>query len=188
MKTKFCGLLSAFWVLAALTVGYAAHADAASDARKTITALYMKRDAAEQKKDIQGSLSALAPNFVFITKDGQKGDAKLLKRRISPVFALMQNVKAKSQIQKFAVKGKNATLTVKQHIEMLIVNTQSQAPQKFAADETSEDLWTRGASGWLQTRMKTITETAALDGKTVTERVNLADGTIKKPGGTKKSK
>ena len=100
----------------------------------------------------------------------------------------MQNVKAKSQVQKFAVNGKNATATVKQHIEMLVVNGQSQMPQKFVADETSEDLWTKTASGWLQTRMKTLSETAALDGKTINERVNLADGTIKKPGATRKSK
>jgi hypothetical protein len=181
-------LLPAILILLGLGAGIGANADEAADARKAIASLYAKRDAAEQKKDLEGSFSALSPNFVFITKDGQKGDAKLLKRRISPIFAMMQNVKAKSQIQKFSVKGKNATVVVKQHIEMLIVNTQTQMPQKFAADETSEDLWSKTASGWLQTRMKTITETASLDGKTINERVNLADGTIKKPGETKKSK
>src|SRR5881275_2824467 len=81
-----------------------ARADAASDARKTIQAVYVKRDVAEQKKDLDGSLSALAPDFVFVAKDGQKGDAKLLKRRMTPLITLMQQVKSKSEITKFSLQ------------------------------------------------------------------------------------
>lgn len=164
-----------------------ARADAASDARKAIQAVYAKRDAAEQKKDIDGSLSALTPDFVFVAKDGQKGDAKLLKRRLTPLVTLMQSVKSKSEITKFALKGKQATATVKAHLEMLVVDPQTQVPQKLVADATSEDLWTKTTAGWLQKKMTTRTETATLDGKSVEDQIKL-NGNSAKPGGATKKK
>ncbi len=164
-----------------------AHADAAADARRAIQAVYTKRDAAEQKKDIDGSLSALAPDFVYVAKDGQKGDAKLLKRRLTPLISLMQSVKSKSVITKFALKGKVAAATVKSHVEMLVVNPQTQVPQKVVADATSEDLWTKTGSGWLQKKMTTKTETASLDGKSIDDQLRL-NGKPGKSGGSPKMK
>ena len=152
-----------------------AQADAATDVKKTLQTIYNKRDVATQKKDVSGSLSTLAPDFVYVAKDGQKGDVKLLKRRLTPLFALMLEVKAKSDVQKLTVKGKQATATVKQHLEMLVVNPQTQQPQRFIANATSEDLWTKTGSGWLQKRMTTKTETAALDGRAINERIKLDD-------------
>src|SRR5258708_7164158 len=180
-------LLAAAWILAPGCTVLAAHADTATDARKTIQAVYTKRDAAEQKKDIDGSLSALAPDFVFVAKDGQKGDAKLLKRRLTPLISLMQSVKSKSEITRFALKGKNVTATVKSHIEMLVLNPQTQVPQKLVADGTSEDLWIKTGSGWLQKRMTTKTEKAVLDGKSIDDQLKLSDKPGK-PGGSPKNK
>jgi hypothetical protein len=157
----------------ALALHGSARADSAADVKKNLQQIYNKRDAAREKKDIQGSLSALAPNFVFVAKDGQKGDIKLLKRRLTPLFTFMQSVKSKSDIQKLALKGKEATATVKQHLDMLVVDPQTQQPRKFSLDATSEDLWTKTASGWLQKRLTTKSETAILDGKSVADQLKL---------------
>ncbi len=168
-----------------------ARADAAADARKSITAVYAKRDAAAQKKDIEGSLSALAPDFVFVAKDGQKGDAKLLKRRLTPLLSLVQSLKSRTAITKFALKENQATATAKSHVEMLVLNPQTQVPQRLAADGTSEDVWTKTGSGWLQKRMKTLTETASLDGKSVGEAMKQSGqpgkGATPKNKGAKKA-
>ena len=164
-----------------------AQADTAADARKMIQAVYTKRDAAEQKKDLEGSLSSLAPDFVFEAKDGQRGDAKLLKRRLTPLIMLMQSVKSKSEITKFAFKGKDAKATVKAHLEMLVLNPQTQVPQRVVADATSEDLWTKTATGWLQKKMTTKSETASLNGKSISEQLDL-NGKPGKPGGSPKNK
>jgi hypothetical protein len=157
----------------ALVLVVSARADSTADVQKNLQQIYNKRDAAREKKDIQGSLSALTPNFVFVSTDGQKGDAKLLKQKLSPLFAFMQSVKSKSDIQKLALKGKEATATVKQHLDMLVVDPQTQQPRKFSLDATSEDLWTKTPSGWLQKRLTTKTEKAMLDGKSIADQLKL---------------
>jgi hypothetical protein len=166
--------------LAAVTIGCicgGARADSPAAVRKTLDQVYKRRDTAAEKKDVKGALSSLAPDFVFVSKDGQKGDVKLLKRRLTPLFALMQNVKSKSEIQKLTLKGNAATATVRQHLEMLILNQQTQQPQRFVADATSDDLWTKTGAGWLQKRMTTTRETAMLDGKSVDQQLNLHNDT-----------
>lgn len=182
-RTLIVGLMVVF----GFALQISAYADVSADARKTIQGLYDKRDSAAQKKDIQGTLAALSPDFVFVAKDGQKGDAKLLKRRLTPLFTLMQSVKSKSGIQKFALKGKEATATVKQHLEMLVVNPQTQVPQKFVADATSEDIWTKTGSGWLQKRMTTRAEKAVLDGKSVEDQLNISRKPAKESRSPKKN-
>ena len=164
-----------------------ARADAAADARKSIQAIYAKRDAAEHKKDVNGSLISLGPNFVYVTKDGQKGDAALLKRQIAPVIQFMQSVDAKSEITKFSIKGKEATAIVKAHLEMLVLDPQTQAPQKIVGVVTSEDLWTKTDSGWLQKKMSTKSQTATLNGKSIDDQINLK-GKPAKSGGSPKNK
>ena len=160
----------------ALNLHAPAAAQSAAAARNAIQQAYNKRDVAAGKKDIQGSLSTVAPDFVFVTKDGQKGDVKLLKRRLTPLFSLMQSVKSHTEIQKLTVKGSTATAIVKQHLEMLVVNPQTQIPQKFIADATSEDIWSKAGAGWLQKRMTNKSETATLDGKSVDEQLKLGAG------------
>src|SRR5690349_15431189 len=112
-----------FIVLATQAVVYA---DTTADAKKSLQGLYSKRDAAAEKKDVSASLSTLAPDFVYVSLDGQKGDAKLLKRRLTPLFSMVQSVKSKSAVQKLALKGNVATATVKQHLEMLVLDPQTQ--------------------------------------------------------------
>ena len=164
-----------------------ARADASADAKKTIAAIYAKRDAAEQKKDIDGSMSAVTPDFVYVTKDGQKGDAATLKRQMTPLVSFMQSIKSKSAITKFVLKGKEAVATVKSHLEMLVMNPQTQAPQKVIADGLSEDLWTKTGKGWLQKKMVTKSQTATVDGKAIDTQVKL-NGKSAKPAAAPKNK
>jgi hypothetical protein len=168
-------LRAALIALLALPFAAQAFADAAADTKKEIQKLYMKRDAAAQKKDVNGALSAYSPDFVYIAKDGQKGGLKVLKKKLIPLFALMQSVKATTAVQSFALKGKDATATVKEHLEMLVVNPNTQVPQKFVADAVSEDLWTKTGQGWLQKRSKTKTEKASLDGKSIDDKLDLSE-------------
>jgi hypothetical protein len=159
----------------------AARSDASSDVKKALQTVYAKRDSAIEKKDIQGSLSMIAPDFIFVAKDGQKGDARVVKQRLTPLLALVQSVKSRSLIQRFVLKGKQATVLLKQHLEMMLVNPETQAPQKFAADATSEDLWVKSGSRWLQRRRTTKSEMAVLAGRKIDDRINL--GGKRRPNG-----
>src|SRR6266853_385125 len=115
--------LTAIFIFIALVVPLhgVAQVDTGSAAKKSIQGLYSRRDAAAEKKDVNTTLSTLAPDFVYVSLDGQQGDAKLLKRRLTPLFTMMQSVKSTSEIQKLTLKGKVATATVKQHLEMLVL-------------------------------------------------------------------
>ncbi len=159
-----------------------AEAESAAGVKRLVQAAYARRDSAAQNKDLNGSLATVTPDFVFISRDGQKGDSKLLKRRLTPLFAMVQSLKAKSELLKFAVRRGQADATVKQHLEMYVINPQTQTPQKYVVDAISEDLWIRTRSGWFQKRMTAKAESATMNGKRIDDRMQLSPGPHQRTG------
>ena len=154
--------------LLTLGTGFAASADSSAFVKKTLTTLYEKRDAAASKKDIKGAVTSFSPDFVYVSKEGQKGDLKTLQQRIFAYISLMKTVKVKSVIQTIVVKGKTAKVTVKDHLDMSITNDKTGKTTKVTADQFSEDQWEKGGKGWLQKRMTVKKEAAMMDGKPIT--------------------
>ena len=142
-----------------------AKADSSGDARKAIQLMYQKRDAAAQKRDLKATLATAGSDFVFVSKDGQKGDIKELKKRLSTLYVMTQSLKSSSAIKKFAIKGKQAVVTSSWRLTVVAMDPQTQLPRHFEAESTSEDVWAKGPTGWLEQRMTIKQERATLDGK-----------------------
>lgn len=167
-------------VLAISVCVTAAHADSSSDARKAVTSVYRKRDAAAAKRDLKSTLATTTPDFVYVAKDGQKGDLKALKKRLGSVFALTQSLKSVSTVKSFSVHGKEAIATANWRLSIVAMDPQTQLPRHFDAESTSEDVWVKTGTGWLQKRMTVKQERASLDGKPIDEQLDL--GGAKRPG------
>ena len=96
-------------------------------------------------------------------------------------IALAQKVKASTLRQAFALKGKEATTTVKTHVESIFINPNNQMPSKLVVDDTSQDVWVKSDKGWLQKRKKSLSDFMTVDGKPVNTRIDLS----KEPGKSK---
>jgi hypothetical protein len=86
---------------------------------------------------------------------------------------MAQSLKATTTRQKFALKGKEATVTVKTHIETLFVAVDPQKPSKLVIEDISEDTWIKSDKGWLQKRKKSLSDVTSLDGKIINTKIDL---------------
>ena len=148
-------------------------ADQVSDAQKAVQAVYDKRNAAATARDPKGVLVDCTPDFVYITKEGQKGNLGVLKKRLIPLMSMAQNLKVTTARQTFTLKGREATSTVKTHLECTFVGLDPQKPSKLILDDTSEDVWIKTSKGWMQRRKKSIFDVTKLDGKVVNTTIDL---------------
>lgn len=143
-------------------------ADATSDAKKAIQGIYDKVDAAAGKKDVKGVTSHLTSDYQSLSAKGVKlGDAAQLKTQVEMVFKQVQSIKAKSQIQKFALKGSTATVTVKQNGTIVVMNPQTRKPSVVAVESVSEDIWVKSSGSWKEKSSKNTSSKQSMDGKPI---------------------
>ena len=96
------------------------HADAAADARKMIQAATDREDAALQKKDLQNAFAACAPDFRASDGKGHVATVAQLKEQMQALFGNALTIKVKNTIQKIALKGNQAVVTMASHTELTV--------------------------------------------------------------------
>ncbi len=166
MTHKRFSLASSLFLFSVLHLG-SAHSDTAVIAKKSLNGLYEKRNVALGKKDLKSAAISYSPDFIFVSKEGAKGDLKTLQKKLFVYIAFMKTVKVKTSILNCSLKGKVAALTVKYHLDLTIENSETKKIQNVVADEVSDDLWEKSAGGWLQKRMTVKKEAALIDGKPI---------------------
>lgn len=144
----------------------AIRADATSDAKAAIQAAYNNETAAMIKKDVKGIVAVYASDYVEIEKDGKKSTLAELKQQMQQLFPSLRNVKATQSVSKVTLKGSQATVLSRQHLEATFINPQTKKNQSLVATANLEDLWVKsGKSTWLKKQSKVLTENQTLDGK-----------------------
>lgn len=116
-------------LFAALSLAAVAHADAAADAKKAIQAAYDKADAALVKKDLKGMFSVYSPDYEA-QANGKKMTLAEVQQMAQMQISMIQKPKNKVTIQKFTLKGKEATATTKQDMEASFSNPQTKKRPK----------------------------------------------------------
>ncbi len=145
----------------------AIRADATSDAKTAIQTAYNKETAAMNRKDLKGIIAAYSSDYVQIEKGGKKSSLTELKPQLQAMLATIQNVKAIQTISKMTIKGNQATILAKQHLDATILGPEK---KKLALSMTGnvEDIWVKtGKSTWLKKQSKVLSEKQTLDGKAV---------------------
>lgn len=142
-------------------------ADTPAQARSQIQAIYNKQNAAAARKDVNGVLSNLAPNFQAISKNGQKLDVARQRQALTQAFAMAQSVHGTTVIQKLRLQGNKAIVTVKDNSSLVFVNPNAPnaRPAKFSAEEVAEDTWVKTGNRWLQERSVALSEKQLLNGQ-----------------------
>lgn len=160
-------LLTAALLLAGASFAPQARADATSDARKTIQAAYDKMNAAAAKKDVNGILAYYAPDYEHVNQRGQKTTLAAMRQQMPQLLQMMKSIKATTAIKKFVLQGSQATVAVASQGEMVGVDPQTKKAVKIVIFSSDEDLWVKGAKGWMQKRSKTLSSKQTVDGKPV---------------------
>jgi hypothetical protein len=144
-----------------------AMADTPAQARSAIQALYNKQNAAAAKKDVNGVLVNMAPDFQAVSKDGRKITAAQQRQALTQLFSMAQSIHATSAIQKFRLQGNRATVTVKENGTFLVVNPNAAAakPARFTVEDVSEDTWVKKGNRWLNERSVTLAEKQLINGQ-----------------------
>ena len=143
----------------------AAWADAASDARKQIQQAYDRANAAAARRDASVALAQLAPDYVFTNVQGQTHTAAQMRQAIPRLLAAMKSIKAATKITNFTLKGKEADVVIKEHVEMSVHNPRTGKLTKIVVDETSRTLWVKTSASWKKKRSRALTTKATVDGK-----------------------
>src|SRR2546421_7925540 len=142
-----------------------AKADATAEARKQIQAAYGRENAATARKDTSGVVANMSPDYVTSDVHGQTATVELIRQTLPKIFASTLSLKAKTVITKFALKGNEADVTVKEHADISLFNRKTLKPSKLVLDETTQTTWVKTPSGWRKKRSRTLSSHQTLDGK-----------------------
>jgi len=154
--------------LLAGTAAWAAGADTAMTVQKTLQADYNQRDSAFGRRDIKATLAHYAPDFVGVSSTGKPHGLSEERLDFLKTFALpIRSSLTKSTIQKLTLAkgGAEATVTLRRHGTLILVNAQTQGSDVLTLDGVFEDVWTkRPAGGWRLTREQAQSVQATMNG------------------------
>lgn len=150
--------------LLAVSASHAA-ADVAADARKAIQVIYDHEVTAYAKKDIKGITAILTPDFESIEKNGDRINAVQSIETIRQTFRMLRTFTVSQNIQNLTLKGDQAIVTSRSHLEGTIADEQTGKPHKVVGDSVTVETWVKSRQGWLLKRSKTISERNIMDGK-----------------------
>ena len=144
-------------------------ADAVADAQKAIQAATDREDAAVQKKDLQHAFSACTSDFRASDGKGNSSDIAQLKEQLAVVFGSAEKIKVKNTIQKLALKGDQATVTVAGRTDLTFPSPKGK-PSLGVVTTQVEETWVKSGTAWLRKSAKLLTQKLTRDGKPVPGR------------------
>lgn len=141
-------------------------ADATSDARRALQALYDNTNTAAAKKNLNGVLAYMTPDFVATDRKGNKRTAAQLRSELMQIFPLLQSWRGTSRIQRITLKGGAlATVVVKENARMVMTNPLTKQTSVVDSTGTSRDIWVKQGGGWRMKQSQTLSNKATLNGK-----------------------
>jgi len=146
-------------VVTFLLVDTSGHADSLSTIRSTIAALYHKEDVAADAKDPFGALACYDPNVQIFDKSGNQLGYSDQLQALQTSFQVAKSIHLQTSIVKFAIKGDDAVVTVKQVLATVIIFPNSKKTLHITGTTTSRHLWTKSVDGWSITQARLLGRT-----------------------------
>ena len=159
----------------ALSVATSVFADVVADARKAMKAIqgaYSKIDAAANAKNVKGFLAYNAEGYAIVDKSDtvRMQNGPDMQAGYAAFFADSLAYKQSTSIQKLTMSGKDAVVTVKQHIERSANDAKTNQRVKSVMNGVLEETWTQTGRGWQRTRTKALEMHATENGKKINAR------------------
>jgi len=161
--------LIAAMILMGVTPGLTVRADGALEARKAIQAAYDRFGVAMHRKDAESATADFTPDFTELDGDGAaiQSGIPTERRQFQALFLYSRSITVTETIQKLALRGKRAIVTIK---EQMTLDSTKQTPQgvrplTFCSDSVHEDVWVRSGRRWLRQSTRTLSIQETVDGK-----------------------
>jgi len=142
-----------------------AHADSPAAVRATISGLYHKEDVAADAKDPFGALACYDPNVQIFDKSGNQIGYSDQLQALQTSFQVAKSIHLQTGIVKFAMKGDDAVVTVKQVLSTVIIFPNSKKTLHITGTTTSRHLWSKDVDGWSITQARLLGRTFKLGKK-----------------------
>ena len=145
----------------------ATHADSVAAARRAIQAIYDGQNAAAARRDVNGMLAHVSPDYVSFDTHGTRHTLDGERQAARTVFATAPTYKGQTHIQTITLAGKVATVQIKEHKAMIVIHRPTRQFAIVAYDTVGVDTWVRGRQGWLLTRSQTLSAHGTFNGHPV---------------------
>ncbi len=134
-------------------------------AERQIRAEYDKTVLYTRKKNVEGLLRQMTPDFLYKTKRGEILNKQVVEAMMRAQYAQIQSVdKRTTRIQKMEIKGNTARVTTKEEMVVTIVDPQGKT-HKVASKATTQDTWVKTPQGWKVKMTEVLDEETFIDGK-----------------------
>ena len=145
-------------------------ADTSAEARKAIQAAYDKQAAATMRKDVEAATANNVPDYKYRNPEGDTQTLAHLKETMKDVLGIgfVKSIDYHIVIQKFVLKGRQATVTIKDHIQFHYALPNGKKGV-FVGDSVAKDTWAKQGKAWKRTFSDIISEKDTADGKPVNE-------------------
>src|SRR5262249_13045028 len=107
-----------------------ANADATSEAKSQLTALYLKEAKAGANKDANAILSDYSADFVATDRKGKKKTVAELRKEIPQMLQMLSNIVDKPTITKISLKGNVATVSLTEVVTAEVSPPPGSAPAR----------------------------------------------------------
>jgi hypothetical protein len=152
----------------------AAFADATSDARKAIAAVYSKQDATVAARDVGSLLLTCTPDYVEAHHEEDAHGATLsradVETQLGQVFNRVKTIHRTVTITSFKLEGDTAHVGGRLMLIAVMPAQGSAMDSQFSQIGTIEDTWVRTPKGWMLSRsdiMKAETRIKPIQSPTV---------------------
>lgn len=182
MLTRRC-VAAGFCFLTSL-MSLPVQADAATDARSAIKAIYAKIEAGVVKGDLQLLVAAMAPDYVQLDRTGEEQRRMTPEQKRKWVFmvkhlAQRAHIDIKSEkitTRRFHFLNNTATATMQCRSEFTMMDLKTDKTSINKVNSISEMVWVRSGKTWLVKRQRIIKNEIILPhaGKASEERFDAA--------------
>ena len=145
----------------------AAQVPSAADARKQIEANYRRENAALQKEDVAGVLVHYDKNYRYHGPKGRVYRTPELQPVLVEMFRLMSGIRASTKIQRFALRGKEASVRVIERVDAVMKDPSTRKTSKVVVAEDRDDVWKLVNRAWIKKSSRSLKLTQTLDGKPI---------------------
>jgi hypothetical protein len=129
---------------------------------KTLQALYDREDASAAKKDLNGTLAYVSPDFKGVTEKGETITYDETRQQMTQLFGMAKTVRGTTKVTACKVSGSKATAAVNSSITIVV----SQGQDMTLVDtSTSSDTWTKTKAGWRLTFSRVLKHTTTVNGQ-----------------------
>jgi hypothetical protein len=128
--------------------GLPAKADSLVDPTSQLAKVYAKLDSAADRKDIDGCMASLSPNFMLLNLDGKVEDSTAQREHLLSVFAQFNQLEVTTRIDNCQYTDKTATVEITQHVKATLPADDGAKPVVMEGDINARELWTKDSAGW----------------------------------------